>query len=171
MGTRVTPQHAALQKRAEIAVAVPAQDARGPEADDPDQHHGIQNQVDARQNAAEGVAEVFRERHHQDAADERALHEGRSADDGGQHHLHRGALEHDVRVDVAVVAGVEEARHRRHTGTDDHGDDLVLRKYRRKCALCGSDEDVISFKEKESPVHKIFNTSHSASVNFTKSTS
>lgn len=28
------------------------------------------------------------------------------------------------------------------------GDALVLKKYRRKCALCGSDEDVISFKEK-----------------------
>ena len=28
------------------------------------------------------------------------------------------------------------------------GDALVLKKYRKKCAFCGSEEDVISFKEK-----------------------
>ena len=28
------------------------------------------------------------------------------------------------------------------------GDALVLKKYRKKCAFCGSEENVISFKEK-----------------------
>ena len=28
------------------------------------------------------------------------------------------------------------------------GDAIVLKKYRKKCAFCGSEEDVISFKEK-----------------------
>ena len=28
------------------------------------------------------------------------------------------------------------------------GDALVLRKYRKKCAFCGSEENIISFKEK-----------------------
>ncbi len=28
------------------------------------------------------------------------------------------------------------------------GDALVLKKYRKKCAFCGGEEDVISFKEK-----------------------
>ena len=28
------------------------------------------------------------------------------------------------------------------------GDALVLRKYRQKCAFCGSEENIISFKEK-----------------------
>lgn len=28
------------------------------------------------------------------------------------------------------------------------GESLVLKKYRKKCAFCGSEDDVISFKEK-----------------------
>lgn len=28
------------------------------------------------------------------------------------------------------------------------GDALVLRKYRKRCAFCGSEENIISFKEK-----------------------